>query len=92
MTPEDFEHVFANPTDKGKSDSSGRPVVWGYTEDGRFIIAVYHRLGSKATLHVVEGADHSFAVLKRSGRNEAEVMDELADTTAGWCRSLLSPL
>jgi len=56
------------------------------------IIAVCHRLGSKATLHVVEGADHSFAVLKRSGRNEAEVMDELADTTAGWCRSLLSPL
>ena len=56
------------------------------------ITGVCHRLGSKATLHVVEGADHSFAVLKRSGRNEAEVMDELADTTAGWCRSLLSPL
>ena len=56
------------------------------------ITGVCHRLGSKATLHVVEGADHSFAVLKRSGRSEAEVMDELADTTAGWCRSLLSHL
>src|SRR5439155_23237321 len=50
------------------------------------IIAVCHRLGATATLHVVEGADLSFAVLKRSGRKEAEVMDELADTTAGWCR------
>jgi hypothetical protein len=27
-------------------------------------------------------------VLKRSGRREAEVMDELGDTIASWCRSL----
>ena len=53
------------------------------------ITGVCHRLGSKATLHVVEGADHSFAVLKRSGRSEAEVMDELTDTLVGWCRSLV---
>jgi uncharacterized protein len=39
-------------------------------------------LGSRATLHVVEGADHGFAVLKRSGRTDAEVLDELAQTTA----------
>jgi hypothetical protein len=38
----------------------------------------------KATLHVVEGGDHSFAVLKRSGRTEAEVMTELADTIVAW--------
>jgi hypothetical protein len=37
---------------------------------------------------VVEGAEHSFAVLKRSGRGEAEVLDELADTTAAWARRL----
>ena len=30
-----------------------------------------------ARLHVVEGGDHSFAVLKRSGRTEEEVMEEL---------------
>ena len=46
------------------------------------------RLGPRATLHVVEGADHSFAVLKRSGRTGAEVLDELADTLAGWVASL----
>ena len=43
-------------------------------------------LGERATLHVVEGADHGFSVLKRSGRTDAEVMDELADTTADWVR------
>jgi predicted alpha/beta-hydrolase family hydrolase len=52
------------------------------------ITSVCDRLGSRATLHVVDGGDHSFAVLKRSGRSEAEVMDELGDTIASWCRSL----
>lgn len=31
-----------------------------------------------AKLHVVEGADHGFAVLKRSGRTSKEVFEELA--------------
>ena len=41
-------------------------------------------LGERATLHVVEGADHSFAVLKRSGRTNEEALDELADVAAAW--------
>ncbi|MEJ2217097.1 MAG: dienelactone hydrolase family protein [Gemmatimonadota bacterium] len=41
-----------------------------------------------ATLHVVEGADHSFHVLKRSGRTDAQVMDELGDAVAVWAGSL----
>lgn len=41
-------------------------------------------LGSRATLHIVEGADHAFHVLVRSGRNDDQVLAELADTTAGW--------
>jgi predicted alpha/beta-hydrolase family hydrolase len=59
--------------------------------DLELIRAVCDRLGPRATLHLVEGADHSFAVLKRSGRSDASVMDELVDTVAGWCRSLVSP-
>jgi predicted alpha/beta-hydrolase family hydrolase len=43
------------------------------------MVSVIERLGARATLHVVEGADHSFHVLKRSGRTDNEVMDELAD-------------
>jgi predicted alpha/beta-hydrolase family hydrolase len=49
------------------------------------ITGVCERLGPSATLHVVEGADHSFEALKRSGRTGAEVMDELAGTIATWC-------
>jgi len=41
-------------------------------------------LGQRATLHVIEGADHSFHVLKRTGRSDAEVRDELLDTIAQW--------
>jgi uncharacterized protein len=48
---------------------------------------VCQRLGDRATLHVVEGGDHGFDVLKRSGRTETDVMDELATTVADWCRS-----
>lgn len=36
-------------------------------------------LAGLATLHVVDGADHSFHVLKRSGRTDAKALDEIAD-------------
>jgi uncharacterized protein len=41
-------------------------------------------LGSRATLHVIDGADHGFHVLKRSGRTDNEVMGELAQAVASW--------
>jgi uncharacterized protein len=45
---------------------------------------VCESLGPLATLHIVEGADHSFHVLKRSGRTDAEVLAELAQTVKSW--------
>ena len=48
-------------------------------------------LVERATLHVVEGADHSFHVLKRSGRNDADVLKELVDTAVGWMVARQSP-
>jgi len=45
---------------------------------------VVERLGDRATLHVVDGADHSFRLPKRAGRTDEEVLDELAETTAAW--------
>jgi predicted alpha/beta-hydrolase family hydrolase len=42
------------------------------------------QLGPLATLKVIEHADHSFHVLVRSGRTDAEVLAELLDTAAGW--------
>jgi predicted alpha/beta-hydrolase family hydrolase len=44
-----------------------------------------------ATLHVVDGADHSFHVLKRSGRTDAEVLRELAQSFAAWAHRLSAP-
>jgi predicted alpha/beta-hydrolase family hydrolase len=41
-------------------------------------------LGARATLRLLEGADHSFHVLKSSGRNDREVMDEALDAFVGW--------
>lgn len=52
------------------------------------ITAVCQALPS-ATLHVVDGADHSFAVLKRSGRTDAEVLEELGRTIAEWSSQLM---
>ena len=43
-------------------------------------------LGERATLHIVEGADHAFHVLVRSGRNDAQVREELLDTMAAWMK------
>jgi predicted alpha/beta-hydrolase family hydrolase len=40
------------------------------------------------TMHWVEGADHSFHVLKSSGRTDAQVMTEIADRSRTWIVSL----
>ena len=41
-------------------------------------------LARRATLHLFEGADHSFHVPKRSGRDDKEVMAEVLDAFAAW--------
>jgi predicted alpha/beta-hydrolase family hydrolase len=42
-----------------------------------------------ATLHVVDGADHSFHVLKRSRKTDDGVLIELASRVASWADSLV---
>lgn len=42
------------------------------------------KLGRSAKLHVVEDADHSFHVPKRSGRTDGDVLGELADVIIHW--------
>jgi predicted alpha/beta-hydrolase family hydrolase len=49
--------------------------------------AVRARLRDRATLHRVEGADHSFGVQKRSGRTPAEVGDEVHAAVLEWLRA-----
>ena len=45
-------------------------------------------LGKRATLHIIEGGDHSFHVLKRSGRTDEEVLAELGETVGAWTSHL----
>jgi hypothetical protein len=56
--------------------------------DLKLLRPICAELGSVATLHVVEAADHSFHVLKSSGLCDADVMRELAQTTASWAENL----
>lgn len=46
-------------------------------------------LGSPAELHIVEGGDHSFAMLARSGRTQDSALDELAEVTTNWAAKIL---
>jgi uncharacterized protein len=56
--------------------------------DLKLLRPVCAKLGSRAMLHIIETADHSFHVLKSSGRNDAEVLRELAETTVSWARRI----
>ena len=51
---------------------------------------VVKSLGSRAALQLLEGADHSFHVLVRSGRNDREVMAEVLDAFAAWTDEILA--
>ena len=50
---------------------------------------VVKRLGERATLHLSQGGDHSFKVLKSTGRTADQVMNELAATAFSWATSLV---
>jgi uncharacterized protein len=45
-------------------------------------------VGGRWRMHWLEGADHSFHVLKSSGRTDADVLDEIAAVTADWLSRL----
>jgi uncharacterized protein len=49
---------------------------------------VVKKLGARATLHLVDSADHSFHVPKRAGRNDQEVTAEILDAFAAWAAAL----
>lgn len=52
---------------------------------------VVKQLGTRATLHIVDHADHGFDVLVRSGRTRSEVLDEIAETVAAWMERVTRP-
>ena len=50
--------------------------------------SVLEEVAPAPRLHVVEDADHGFHVLKRSGRTDADVIDELAGVATDWMREI----
>jgi predicted alpha/beta-hydrolase family hydrolase len=57
--------------------------------DPALLRPVLARLGSRASLHLVDGGDHSFKVPKAAGRTEADVMRQLAAAVADWLDGVL---
>jgi len=57
--------------------------------DLKLLRPVVTQLGERATLHLVEGGDHSFHVLKRSGKTAADVMGELTDAIVAWTTGIM---
>ena len=49
---------------------------------------VVAKLGKRATLKLFEQADHSFHVPARSGRRDADILIETADTLVSWIGTL----
>lgn len=50
---------------------------------------VVEQLGSRATLHVLEDADHSFHVPARSGRKDTDVREDALDAVSAWLEGLV---
>jgi predicted alpha/beta-hydrolase family hydrolase len=49
---------------------------------------VVARLGERATLSLIEDADHSFHVRARSGRNDVQALDDVLQRLAAWIDTL----
>src|SRR6266446_6916920 len=56
--------------------------------DLKLLRPVCAKLGSRVTLHVIKTADHSFHVLKSSGRSDTAVLRELAETVESWAERI----
>ncbi len=50
---------------------------------------VLDRLGDRASLHVIKGADHFYDVPVESGRTRSDALAEVASVTAAWMRGQL---
>jgi predicted alpha/beta-hydrolase family hydrolase len=54
----------------------------------KLLLSMIKRLGERATLKLIEHADHSFHVPVRSGRTDDQVLGELLDEAATWMRGI----
>ena len=88
-------HAAQKPSDTRAAHLSRIEVPMLYLQGTRDALAdltllrpLVQGLGAKATLVEVEGGDHSFHVLVRSGRTDADAMRQSVDATASWFNSI----
>jgi uncharacterized protein len=57
--------------------------------DLELLRAVTDRLGARASLALLDDADHAFHVRKSSGRSDVETLDDALDTACRWLDAVL---
>jgi len=89
-------HPAGKPSDERAAHLSDVAVPMLFLQGSRdaladtgLLQALVKRLGRRATLKLIPDADHSFHVPVRSGRKDAEVMEEMLDVVAGWVVNVL---
>jgi predicted alpha/beta-hydrolase family hydrolase len=56
--------------------------------DLKLLRPICMRLKPRATLHIINDADHSFHVPKRSGKTDSEILHELVETVSAWAENI----
>jgi hypothetical protein len=52
IAPGEFEQIVCDPLSEDVSQSSGRPVAFGYTDDGRSVMCVYELIDDDTVLPI----------------------------------------
>jgi uncharacterized protein len=58
--------------------------------DGQLVQQLVKALGDRATLELVQDADHSFHVPAHTGRKDSEVLTEMLDSVAAWMKRIVA--
>jgi predicted alpha/beta-hydrolase family hydrolase len=90
-------HPAGRPSDERAEHLSAVQVPMLFLQGTRDALAdlallapVTERLGERASLRLLQDADHSFHVPARSGRKDANVRREMLDALADWTLSVIS--
>ena len=91
--PDRWRHLLRSPVDHLPHVPAPMLFVQGgrdedFTDLGE-LRSVVDGLDGRATLHVVEGADHFYEPPTGSGRTQVDALSEVASVTARWMRGLL---
>ena len=91
--PMRWRNLLENPVDHLQRVPAPMLFVQGGRDeefcDLRELRPVLDGLGDRATLHVVDGADHFYDPPVESGKTRADTLSEVAAVTAGWIRGQL---